>query len=179
MLLQLFPIWAWICRKVPDLADPGTRLRLTPAAIAAFFSIVEKWGLRNEDAMALLGGTSNGRYFELKKKHKRALSQDELTRISLLVGIFKALNILFNTRLANQWTVAAEFESDVQQCAAAGVADAWRRPRDDRRAAAARCSARRPLTLELRSTGQPRAAVPTLRPLCFPPPSSISGTRIA
>ncbi len=90
-------------RKVPDLADPGTRLRLTPAAIAAFFSIVEKWGLRNEDAMALLGGTSNGRYFELKKKHKRALSQDELTRISLLVGIFKALNILFNTRLANQW----------------------------------------------------------------------------
>jgi uncharacterized protein (DUF2384 family) len=90
-------------RKVPDLADPGTRLRLTPAAIAAFFAIVEKWGLRNEDAMALLGGTSNGRYFELKKKHKRALSQDELTRISLLVGIFKALNILFNTRLANEW----------------------------------------------------------------------------
>jgi uncharacterized protein (DUF2384 family) len=90
-------------RKVPDLADPGTRLRLTPAAIAAFFAIVEKWGLRNEDAMALLGGTSNGRYFELKKKHKRALSQDELTRISLLIGIFKALNILFNTRLANEW----------------------------------------------------------------------------
>jgi uncharacterized protein (DUF2384 family) len=90
-------------RKVPDLADPRTRLRLTPAAVAAFFAIVEKWELRNEDAMTLLGGTSNGRYFELKKKHKRALSQDELTRISLLVGIFKALNILFNTRLANEW----------------------------------------------------------------------------
>jgi uncharacterized protein (DUF2384 family) len=90
-------------RKVPDLADHATRTRLTPAAIAAFFAIVEKWELRNEDAMALLGGTSNGRYFELKKKHKRALSQDELTRISLLIGIFKALNILFNTRLANEW----------------------------------------------------------------------------
>jgi uncharacterized protein (DUF2384 family) len=90
-------------RKVPDLADPATRLRLTPAAVAAFFAIVEKWGLRNEDAMTLLGGTSNGRYFELKKKHKRALSQDELTRISLLIGIFKALNILFNARLANEW----------------------------------------------------------------------------
>jgi uncharacterized protein (DUF2384 family) len=90
-------------RKVPDLADPATRMRLTPAAVAAFFALIEKWGLRNEDAMALLGGTSNGRYFELKKKHKRALSQDELTRVSLLVGIFKALNILFNTRLANEW----------------------------------------------------------------------------
>lgn len=90
-------------RKVPDLADPATRTRLTPAAVTAFFSIVERWDLRNEDAMALLGGASNGRYFELKKKHKRALSQDELTRISLLIGIFKALNILFNTRLANEW----------------------------------------------------------------------------
>ena len=70
----------------------------------AFFAIVEKWKLRNEDAMALLGGTSNGRYFELKKSHKGVLSQDELTRVSLLIGIFKALNILFSQRLANQWT---------------------------------------------------------------------------
>jgi len=90
-------------RKIPDLANPVTRARLTPSAIAAFFAIVEKWELRNEDAMALLGGASNGRYFELKKKHRGALSQDELTRISLLIGIFKALNILFNQRLANQW----------------------------------------------------------------------------
>jgi uncharacterized protein (DUF2384 family) len=91
-------------RKVPDMADAATRARLSRPAIAAFFAIVEKWQLRNEDAMALLGGTSNGRYFELKKNHKGVLSQDELTRISLLIGIFKALNILFNQRLANQWT---------------------------------------------------------------------------
>ena len=91
-------------RKLPDLADPATRSRLSPPAITAFFAIVEKWQLRNEDAMALLGGTSNGRYFELKKNRKGLLSQDELTRISLLIGIFKALNILFSQRLANQWT---------------------------------------------------------------------------
>jgi uncharacterized protein (DUF2384 family) len=91
-------------RKVPDLADPKTRARLSPAAIVAFFAIVEKWQLRNEDAMALLGGTSNGRYFELKRGRKSVLSQDELTRISLLIGIFKALNILFSQHLANQWT---------------------------------------------------------------------------
>ena len=90
-------------RKVPDLADPATRARLSVPAIAAFFAIVDKWQLRNEDAMTLLGGASNGRYFELKKNRKGLLSQDELTRISLLIGIFKALNILFNQRLANQW----------------------------------------------------------------------------
>lgn len=91
-------------RKLPDLADPATRARLSPAAMVAFFSIVEKWQLKNEDAMALLGGISHGRYFELKRHRKGLLSQDELTRISLLIGIFKALNILFGQRLANQWT---------------------------------------------------------------------------
>jgi uncharacterized protein (DUF2384 family) len=91
-------------RKIPDLADPATRARLSPAAIVAFFSIVEKWQLRNEDAMAMLGGISHGRYFDLKRNRKGLLSQDELTRISLLIGIFKALNILFGQRLANQWS---------------------------------------------------------------------------
>ena len=91
-------------RKIPDLADPATRARLSPAAIVVFFSIVDKWQLRNEDAMAMLGGISHGRYFELKRHRKGLLSQDELTRISLLIGIFKALNILFGQRLANQWT---------------------------------------------------------------------------
>jgi len=91
-------------RKLPDLADGATRARLSAPAIHAFFSIVEKWGVRNEDAMALLGGASHGRYYELKKNRKGLLSQDELTRISLLIGIFKALNILFSQKLANQWT---------------------------------------------------------------------------
>ena len=90
-------------RKIPDLADGPTRARLSTPAITAFFSIVEKWQLRNEAAMALLGGASHGRYFELKKNRKGLLSQDELTRISLLIGIFKALNILFGQRLANEW----------------------------------------------------------------------------
>src|ERR1700722_8351461 len=92
-------------RKLPDLADPETRARLSAPAMVAFFAVAEKWQLRSEDAMALLGGTSNGRFYELKKTHRGLLSQDELTRISLLIGIFKALNILFSQRLANQWTL--------------------------------------------------------------------------
>ena len=84
-------------RKLPDLAEAATRARLSGPAVEAFFAIAEKWELRNEDAMALLGGASHGRYFELKKNRRGLLSQDELTRISLLIGIFKALNILFAT----------------------------------------------------------------------------------
>ena len=91
-------------RKLPDLTDAGTRSRLSPAAVAAYFKIVEKWQLKKEDAMVLLGGISNGRYYDLKRNQKTAiLTQDELTRVSLLIGIFKALNILFSQKLANQW----------------------------------------------------------------------------
>lgn len=90
-------------RKLPDLTDPATRKRLSPAAIEAFFKIAENWDLRNEDAMVLLGGASNGKYYGLKRSHEGVLTQDELTRISLLIGIFKALNILFNRKLASQW----------------------------------------------------------------------------
>ena len=43
-------------RKVPDLTDPKTRKRLSHAAIEVFFRIIEVWEIRNEDAMALLGG---------------------------------------------------------------------------------------------------------------------------
>ena len=89
--------------KVPDLSDVSTRRRLTPAAIKAFFKIAETWELKNEDARALLGSVSSGKYFDLKKSHKGALTQDELTRVSLLIGIFKSLNILFSPKLANQW----------------------------------------------------------------------------
>jgi uncharacterized protein (DUF2384 family) len=90
-------------RKVPDLTDVGTRKRLSSSAIVAFFALAHKWDLKSNDAMALLGGVSSGRYFELKRRRKGALTQDELTRVSLLIGIFKALNILFNEKLANQW----------------------------------------------------------------------------
>ena len=35
-------------RKLPDLSDAETRKRLSPAAIAAFFTIADKWHLKNE-----------------------------------------------------------------------------------------------------------------------------------
>jgi uncharacterized protein (DUF2384 family) len=101
--LTLAPDLGLDLRKVPDLTDSARRKRLSRPAIEAFFRIVEKWELKSQDAMALLGGTSHGRYYELKKNRRGALTQDELTRVSLLIGIFKALNILFRQKLANQW----------------------------------------------------------------------------
>jgi hypothetical protein len=50
-----------------------------------------------------LGGISNGAFYSLKRRPARSLDQDRLTRISLLLGIFKALNILYSRKLADAW----------------------------------------------------------------------------
>jgi hypothetical protein len=87
-----------------DLSDVMTRRRLTPAAVKGFLSMMEKWELRDQEARQLLGGISTGSYYAWKKDPKsRTLDQDMLTRISLLLGIFKALNILYSRKLADAW----------------------------------------------------------------------------
>ena len=54
-------------------------------------------------ARQLLGGVLNGVFYRLKRGQKKTLDQDKLTRVSLLLGIFKALNILYSRKLADAW----------------------------------------------------------------------------
>ena len=51
----------------------------------------------------MLGGMSNGAFYELKKQPDRVLDEDRLRRVSLLVGIFKALHVLYDETLADEW----------------------------------------------------------------------------
>jgi len=90
-----------------DLSAKPERERLSRSGIKAFFNIMDRWDVRDEDARLLLGGISNGRFYELKKKPERTLDADTLTRISYLVGIFKALNILHSEKLADAWVQRA------------------------------------------------------------------------
>jgi Protein of unknown function (DUF2384) len=90
----------------PDLIDitsPQERKRLGPSALKAFFNIVARWGLRDEDAMQLLGGMASSTYYATKKSPRRTLDADTMLRISYLIGIFKALNILHSRTLADRW----------------------------------------------------------------------------
>ncbi len=86
-----------------DLSRKDVQKRLRPAAVRVFLKIHELWELRDEDARQLLGGMSNGAFYELKRKGRGTLDQDRLTRISILTGIFKALNILYSKALADRW----------------------------------------------------------------------------
>lgn len=86
-----------------DLTSKSERERLSPAAVRAFFNIVRRWNIRDDDAKLLLGSISNGPYYEMKKNPDRVLDADRLLRISYLIGIFKALNILHSKKLADAW----------------------------------------------------------------------------
>src|SRR5579862_2586764 len=89
---------------VVDLASRSERERLSPSALKAFFNIMEKWQVRDQPARSLLGGVSNGPYYEMKRNpEERVLDEDTLLRTSYLIGIFKALNVLHKTELADEW----------------------------------------------------------------------------
>ena len=86
-----------------DLTDPAVRERLSPNAIRAFFRIMERWKIGDEDARLLLGETSSDAFRAMKKDAEQTLGEDKLRRISFLLGIFEALNIVYSRELADKW----------------------------------------------------------------------------
>lgn len=84
--------------------------RLSAAALLNFFGITDEWGLSSREQMILLGNPAKTTFYRMKDfadgKSARPvrLSQDTLERISYLMGIYKAINILLPThRRAAEW----------------------------------------------------------------------------
>ena len=86
-----------------DLSDRTERERLGSDAARAFVNIMDCWKIRDADARRLLGDTSRDVYHALKAGSGRILDEDQIRRISCLVGIFKALNVLYSEGLADRW----------------------------------------------------------------------------
>ncbi|GAC1575477.1 MAG: hypothetical protein NVS3B5_06500 [Sphingomicrobium sp.] len=84
-------------------AGEADRARLTRAALKAFVRLSERWALSNPDAAALLG-VSASTWDRIKaERWDGALNQDQLTRVSAIVGIFKGLHLLFADGMADRW----------------------------------------------------------------------------
>ena len=79
--------------------------RLAPAGLRAFVRIAGLWGLSVEEQLTLLGAPPRSTFFAWRKTPERAnLSRDTLERISNLLGIYKALQILFpDPAVADAW----------------------------------------------------------------------------
>ncbi len=102
-----YPLTRYRVDRRADLSVASERERLSEAALKAFFNIMAKWKVRDVDARALLGGVTNGPFYEMKRNPNRVVDEDRLMRISYLIGIFKALHILHGSRLADQWVQLA------------------------------------------------------------------------
>jgi antitoxin Xre/MbcA/ParS-like protein len=90
--------------RAPDLTEDEERERLSASAIRGFSNIIRRWKLNEVQARALLGGIASSTYHAWKSQPERTkLNQDTLLRISLVVGIYKALQIYFGKPWADRW----------------------------------------------------------------------------
>ncbi|HEY2009832.1 MAG TPA: antitoxin Xre-like helix-turn-helix domain-containing protein [Rhizomicrobium sp.] len=90
-------------KEIQTFSDGDARARLSTTGIKAFAKLANQWGLANSEAAALLG-VSLSTWERIKRGERtEALSQDQLTRISALVGMFKGLHLLFADAMADKW----------------------------------------------------------------------------
>jgi hypothetical protein len=88
--------------ELQTFTKPGDRQRLSEVAIKAFLALAKAWGLSNAEASRLIAVSASG-FDRIKRGDRPALSQDQLTRISALVGVYKGLHLLFADSTADEW----------------------------------------------------------------------------
>lgn len=84
-------------------SNEGDRARLTHAAVKAVLRLTDAWETNNAQGSALLG-VSPSTWDRMKAgTWEGTLSQDQLTRASALIGLFKGLHLLFADDMADRW----------------------------------------------------------------------------
>jgi Protein of unknown function (DUF2384) len=96
-------------RSVPadvaaDRQSPDTRRRLSGPGIRTFFKIASAWQLSGDEQRGLLGWPAASTFYKYRAGDVGVLSFDTLTRLSLVLGIYKALHVLYpDPALADRW----------------------------------------------------------------------------
>ena len=91
-----------VAQALPSAATD--RKGLSGPALRTFFRIAALWGLSIDEQMTLLGVTARSTFFKWKKNPNTVLPKDALERISYILGIYKALQILLpDEQAADTW----------------------------------------------------------------------------
>lgn len=77
----------------PLAGDPSDRIEIS--GVRAVINLFHKWELTDTDACILLGGISPATYNRWKRGEIGRIQKDLRTRLSLLLGIHRALRIIF------------------------------------------------------------------------------------
>lgn len=85
-------------------AQPS-RKDMSAAGLRAFFNIAHNWDLSEQEQLVLLGQPSRSTYYKWKSAPQTAdLKRDTLERLSYILGIYKALQILLpDLAAADAW----------------------------------------------------------------------------
>lgn len=84
--------------------EPEARKRLSAPALRTFFPTATAWDLSVVEQRALLGWPAASTFHKYKAGNPGTLSFDTLTRLSLILGIYKALQLLYpEPALADAW----------------------------------------------------------------------------
>ena len=84
-------------------AKEDERKRLTNIAAKAVLRLTDAWGVNNAQSASLMG-VSASTWDRIKAGNwAGTLNQDQLTRASALIGIYKGLNLLFADNMAHRW----------------------------------------------------------------------------
>lgn len=92
-----------MARAAPGATPADHEKRKSDAAKRAFFRIASAWNLQDRQAAVLLGGPSRQTVYNWKKGEGGVLPRDTMERISCILGIYKALQILFSPEQADAW----------------------------------------------------------------------------
>jgi len=91
-------------KKLAPLARSGPGEALAGPALRTFFRIADAWKLRPDEARRMLGDPPRSTYFLWKRTGAGQLSRDTLERVSYVLGIYKALQILLpQAEAADTW----------------------------------------------------------------------------
>ena len=84
--------------------DPDVRRRLSGPALRTFFNIAGAWQLTVQEQRALLGWPAASTFHKYKAGDHGALTFDTLTRLSLVIGIYKSIQLLYpEPAFADRW----------------------------------------------------------------------------
>lgn len=92
--------------RIPPAARESSdvRRRLSAPALRTFFNIARAWQLSASEERALLGWPPSSTFHKYKSGSPGTLSFDTLTRMSLVLGIYKSLHVLYpEPGLADRW----------------------------------------------------------------------------
>jgi hypothetical protein len=87
--------------EAPQIASPDDA---GGAGLRAFARIADLWRLSIDQQLTLLGIASRSTYFKWRKELQPRLPRDTLERLSYLLGIYKALQLLLpEPHAADDW----------------------------------------------------------------------------